>query len=126
MWKFMFDDEVREEIRAYLNSHEWWMLWPLSESGNSAIGAIEARFYKDEASADLHLIIGPFGPVFFAKKSRMRRAELSEMINHPIPADGRDILSLIGTTGPEDVHLARINAFHEWIGPGVSGSLPEN
>jgi hypothetical protein len=126
MWKLMLDDEVREEMRAYLNSHEWWMLWPLSKSGNDAIGAIEARFYKDEANADLHLLMGPFGFVFFAKKSRMSRAELSEMLKQPLRADGRDILGLLGTTDPDDVELAKMHAFHEWIGPDISGPLSEN
>tara|TARA_Y100000310_G_C20286153_1_gene624969 strand:- start:69 stop:470 length:402 start_codon:yes stop_codon:yes gene_type:complete len=115
---------IKETIRAYLQSHEWWMIMPGDRT--DALAQIERSFYRGEANADFHILMGPYLPgwsIAFAKKSRMTPSQLAKLakIDKELLAD-RDILSLCSPDDqPRSDKMLRANAelqaFAAWLGP---------
>ena len=126
----MLHDEgsMREEIRGYLNSHEWWMLIPLTRKSRGQVTFIEETFYADEANEDFVALMGGFGQkngvgaLYFAKKPRMSPAQLSDISDQDIPDARRDIIALIDGPEQADASATWLSTFEEWLGP-IEGPL---
>ena len=123
----LYDEEqVKEAIREYLNSHEWWTFFQQEGDG---IAQIEEKFYSGEANADFHLVFGPNIPGFsvaFAKKSRMSAHELATFLEHSVEAIiERDVITLCGVEPTRENamrYLAAVKSFSAWLGP-VEGPI---
>lgn len=112
------EDQIREKIRGYLDSREWWTIFPGQRM--EVLVSIEQTFYADEKNGDFHLLVGGFVPsqaIAFAKKSHMNEAELEGILGHSIHE--RDII-VLGTTGEGELspgaYLTEIMALNDWLG----------
>ena len=125
------EEGVRESLRVYIQSREWWMILPMDRT--DALAQIERSFYEGEANGDFHLVAGPYLPggiIAFAKKSRMTPEQLSTFagISRETLAD-RDILSLCSQDDePRSDKMLRAHAelqsFAAWLGP-IDGADPK-
>ena len=77
-FNLMMPDEVREMLKARIESKEWW-LFPVVDDEAGMLEVIEATYYSGEAGVDFEMVAG--GPtVAMARKSRMSPEQLAEIV----------------------------------------------
>ncbi len=74
------EDESRAQIRALIESKDWWVIPMLTERALDFCYEIEKRYYTGRASADCELYMGPPVSVMFFRKSRMSAHRLAGLL----------------------------------------------
>src|SRR5262245_12482721 len=79
------EEKAREQIDAYIKSHEWWVYPHISPDAIDWTAQIEERYYMGEANADFEIVIhsapGAIGATSFARKTRMSARQLAEILH---------------------------------------------
>jgi hypothetical protein len=120
--RLLTKEETKQQIREYMDSHEWWTI----VAGDSKLPkAIEDKYYTGEKNAQFHLIIlspSPMIAVFFARKKEMSAYQLAQIVvelqekPEPVGALAEDLINhdvLVPGYGEQMIALA--DAFAEWM-----------
>jgi hypothetical protein len=113
------EESFRALLRQRLNSHEWWLFFPMDRV--DVLEDIERSFYSGQANADFELYVGPQLPglhIALAKKSHMSPGMLAGKLGAKdlSPFHDRDIIQF-GESGKEEEFVHQLVAFSKWLGP---------